>query len=341
MVPRQLSPHWTYCVSASAQSDTPAAGGFAPFAQLIKMLLPSARSVALYDTHAELRLVLGRLSKRPDLRALLDEQRAGATLASRGTVETTSAGIPVFVSALRGAGARPLGSLVVELGGGGNSRSTPSMVVSMLRPVLDCLESKLDLERSTAAADRSAGLDLLLGAERHGLRGSQRAAGTSRPLREGAPVPDRRVARSGQESRALVELRHIVHGAAGARPHTEASAGMGEAQQSPDGRQSIGSRCGVQDSLVPASRSKWRRARARSAVSVRGCGGLRAPRRPDPRVRRPEGRRDTRERVRRPDGVAEPARSSSGALNGRWTRAQRRCSTSTSTSSRRSTKRSA
>jgi diguanylate cyclase (GGDEF)-like protein len=59
-----------------------------------------------------------------------------------------------------------LGSLVVELGGG-NSRSTPSMVVSMLRPVLDCLESQLDLEHSTRAADRSAGLDLLLRAEEH------------------------------------------------------------------------------------------------------------------------------------------------------------------------------
>jgi diguanylate cyclase (GGDEF)-like protein len=40
------------------------------------------------------------------------------------------------------------------------------MVVSMLRPVLDCLESQLDLERSTLASDRSAGLELLLQAER-------------------------------------------------------------------------------------------------------------------------------------------------------------------------------
>jgi diguanylate cyclase (GGDEF)-like protein len=152
-------------VSNSAQSETQAAGGYAPFAQLIKMLLPSARTVAVYDTRPEL-VWCSDGYERPELRALLDQQHAGAAMASRGAVETTSDGIPVFVAALRGAGARPLGSLLVELGGGNGSRSTPSMVASMLRPVLDCLESKLDLERSTAAADRSAGLELLLRAER-------------------------------------------------------------------------------------------------------------------------------------------------------------------------------
>jgi diguanylate cyclase (GGDEF)-like protein len=151
-------------VASSAQSNTPAATGYAPFAQLIKMLLPSARSVALYDTHAEL-VWCSDGYERPDLRALLLQPRAGDA-AARGSVETTSDGIPVFLAALRGGDAQPLGSLVVELGGG-NSRSTPSMVVSMLRPVLDCLESQLDLEHSTRAADRSAGLDLLLRAEGH------------------------------------------------------------------------------------------------------------------------------------------------------------------------------
>ena len=156
--------YWTYCVSSSAQSNTPAAAGYAPFAQLIKMLLPSARSVALYDTRTELVWCSDGYA-RPDLRALLDQQRPGDGTA-RGNVETTSDGIPVFVSMLRGAGAKPLGSLIVELGGG-SSRSPPSMVVSMLRPVLDCLESQLDLERSTLAADRSAGLDLLLRVDGH------------------------------------------------------------------------------------------------------------------------------------------------------------------------------
>jgi diguanylate cyclase (GGDEF)-like protein len=61
---------------------------------------------------------------------------------------------------------RPLGSLVIELGNG-NSRSTPSMIVSMLRPVLDCLEGQLDLEQSKIAGDRGAGLELLLSVDEH------------------------------------------------------------------------------------------------------------------------------------------------------------------------------
>ncbi|HEX7237665.1 MAG TPA: diguanylate cyclase, partial [Gammaproteobacteria bacterium] len=154
-------------MATSARENTPpAAAGYAPFAQLIKMLLPSARSVALYDTRAEL-VWCSDGYERPDLRALLGQERADAS--ARGSVETTADGHSVFVSSLRGAGGQPLGSLVVELGGG-NSRSTPSMVVSMLRPVLDCLESQLDLEHSTLAADRSAGLDLLLRAEAEDCR---------------------------------------------------------------------------------------------------------------------------------------------------------------------------
>jgi diguanylate cyclase (GGDEF)-like protein len=127
------------------------------------MLLPSAHSVAVYDTKAEL-VWCSDGYERPDLRAMLEQQRASDTVASRGSVETSSTGVPVFVAALRGADAQPLGSLVIELSGS-SSRSTPSMVVSMLRPVLDCLENKLDLERSTRAQDRSAGLELLLRAE--------------------------------------------------------------------------------------------------------------------------------------------------------------------------------
>ena len=151
-------------MAASAHSETSTASGYEPFVQLIRMLMPSARSVALYDAQPEL-VWCSDGFERPDLRAMLEQQRASDTLASRGSVDTTSSGIPVFISGLRGADMRPLGSVVIELAGGSSSRSTPSMVVSMLRPVLDCLESKLDLERNTAAADRSAGLDLLLGVD--------------------------------------------------------------------------------------------------------------------------------------------------------------------------------
>lgn len=147
----------------SRDADNNKTAGYAPYAQLVKMLLPSAGSVAIYDPEAEL-LWCSDGYERPDLRQLLEQQRANETLASRGRVESTSAGVPVFISALRAPDARPLGSVVIELGNG-SSRSTPSMVVSMLRPVLDCLESRLDLENATVTTDRSAGLELLLTAD--------------------------------------------------------------------------------------------------------------------------------------------------------------------------------
>jgi diguanylate cyclase (GGDEF)-like protein len=127
------------------------------------MLLPSACSVAIYDPHAEL-LWCSDGFEHPHLRAMLEHQRDRETVANRGSVDTTADGIPVFISGLRGADTRPLGSLVIELGG---ARSTPSMVISMLRPVLDCLERHMDFEQSTLAEDRSAGLELLLSVDEH------------------------------------------------------------------------------------------------------------------------------------------------------------------------------
>jgi len=155
----------------SAIPDDSAPGGYAPYAQLVKMLLPSARCVAIYDIETEL-VWCSDGFERPDLRALLEHQSASETLATRGRVENTSAGIPVFISALRAPDARPLGSVVIELGGSG--RGTPSMIVSMLRPVLDCLERLLALEQTAAPPeaapapeaatthDRTAGVELLL-----------------------------------------------------------------------------------------------------------------------------------------------------------------------------------
>lgn len=139
---------------------------YAPYGQLVKMLLPSAGSMAIYDESAEL-VWCSDGYERPDLRALLDRERARETLIGRGRVETSDHGIPVFIAPLRAADARPLGSIVLELAASSGAR-TSSMVVSLLRPVLDCLERGLDLERSTLAADRNAGLELLLTVDERG-----------------------------------------------------------------------------------------------------------------------------------------------------------------------------
>jgi len=145
---------------------TPAAAGtagYAPYGQLVKMLLPSVGSIAIYDVAGEA-VWCSDGYERPELRRLLDELRASETVAGRGRVENTSDGVPAFIAGLKSDDGAPLGSLVIELSRGQNSRYSGSLVAGLLRPVLDCLENRMNLERTVLAAepgdDRS--LDLLL-----------------------------------------------------------------------------------------------------------------------------------------------------------------------------------
>jgi len=152
--------------STSAPADSASAsnaGSYAPYGQLVKMLLPSVGSIAIYGADGEV-VWCSDGYERPDLRALLDSLRASDTVASRGRVESTSSGVPAFVSALRAADMRPLGSVVIELSQAQNSRHSGSMVASLLRPLLDCLESRMSLEGTSIAAEPTdtGGLDLLL-----------------------------------------------------------------------------------------------------------------------------------------------------------------------------------
>jgi diguanylate cyclase (GGDEF)-like protein len=121
------------------------------------MLLPSAGSIAIYDAADEL-LWCSDGYESTDLRALLQAVRStsSATLMGRGAVENTAAGLPAFVSGLKGRRGRALGSLVLALGSAQHSRYTGSMVASLLRPVLDCLENRLDLERAAPAEPATA-----------------------------------------------------------------------------------------------------------------------------------------------------------------------------------------
>jgi diguanylate cyclase (GGDEF)-like protein len=152
--------------AALPQDDTPAEAGksgFAPYGQLVKMLLPSAGSIAIYDPAGEL-VYCSDGSEKPELRKLLDELRASDTVAGRGRVENTTDGVPAFVAGLRGGDALPLGSLVIELSSGTGSRYNGSLLAGLLRPVLDCLENRMNLERTVLAAPPTdtTGLDLLL-----------------------------------------------------------------------------------------------------------------------------------------------------------------------------------
>jgi diguanylate cyclase (GGDEF)-like protein len=144
-----------------------AVASYAAYGQLIKMLLPSTGSIAIYDSASEL-IWCSDGYEQLDLRQLLERLRSSDTVASRGSIELTAAGVPAFVALLRGPESRPLGSLVVELNQ--NSKQTPSMVLSMLRPVLDTLENRLDLEhtRSASPGADDEGLELLLSVDEAG-----------------------------------------------------------------------------------------------------------------------------------------------------------------------------
>src|SRR6185503_370839 len=82
----------------SAKSiDAGAVAGFAAYGQLIKMLLPSTGSIAIYDNESAL-LWCSDGYEQLDLRQLLEQLRSNDTVASRGSIQLTSAGVPAFVA---------------------------------------------------------------------------------------------------------------------------------------------------------------------------------------------------------------------------------------------------
>src|SRR5690606_1656426 len=85
--------------------------------------------------------------------------RAGAS--RQAAMAPTAAGVPAFIAPLTGSAGEPLGCVVLELGRGQALRQGSSMIASLLRPVLECLEGRLGLERSVAGLDRAPAEPLL------------------------------------------------------------------------------------------------------------------------------------------------------------------------------------
>ncbi len=139
----------------------PATGDvYGPYGQLIKMLLPRSGSVAVYDAHKEF-LWCSDGCERPDLRTLVEDLSAGDSeyFSSRGTTRTVAGGGSAFLYALRGQLGQILGSVVVELADDHNTLAKSSMVASLLRPVLDCLENRIDLERTVVEQEDGTDAD--------------------------------------------------------------------------------------------------------------------------------------------------------------------------------------
>lgn len=145
-------------------NTAPSATTYAPYSQLIKMLLPRSISVTIFDHVGELSWSSDGYA-RPEITDLLEEHRTDVTR-GLGRIYETSSGQAAFLEHLNSENRR-LGSVVVELG---PSRSAwnDKVVRGLLRPVLRCLENCLQLEQSIETSGGGGGdaaLDLLLGVD--------------------------------------------------------------------------------------------------------------------------------------------------------------------------------
>ncbi len=136
---------------------------YAPYSQLIKMLLPRSISVTIFDHAGELAWSSDGYA-RPEITDLLDEHKTDVTR-GHGRIYETSSGQAAFLEHLNSENRR-LGTVVVELG---PSRSAwnDKVVRGLLRPVLRCLENCLELEQSIETSGRGGDetLDFLLGVD--------------------------------------------------------------------------------------------------------------------------------------------------------------------------------
>ena len=203
--------------------------------------------------------------ERPDLRALLDQHAGEPTRsASRGSVETHERrAFPCSSRRCAGRDAQPLGSLVIELGGG-NSRSTAvdGRRACCGRCSTASRASSIS-SQAPAAADRSAGLDLLLRADEHDREDASALQRLLAPLRERARcvtgallVPDKNLEISCEPRRRRRAASQLLDRT---QKHLLAWA---QAQQSPDGRQSRRRSGGGR---------RTRSSRARCAIRTAAC----------------------------------------------------------------------
>ena len=139
---------------------------YAPYAQLAKMLVPSSGSIAIYDVDGEL-VWCSDGYERPDLRELVEAlmSQSPHQSSNQGTVRRTSTGINAFACNLQNERDESLGFVLIELGAGQTAQTSSSMAASLLRPVLECLASRLNLERVAhdATIVPTGDLDFLMG----------------------------------------------------------------------------------------------------------------------------------------------------------------------------------
>ena len=122
---------------------------FEPYAQLIKMLVPSSGCIAIYGPSGDL-VWCSDGFERPDFRELVEALKGenGESEPAAGEVRQTANGMTAYAAVLRIGSGDPLGCVVVQLGGGRSDMKSGSMAPSLLRPVVECLAERIGLEQA-------------------------------------------------------------------------------------------------------------------------------------------------------------------------------------------------
>ena len=210
--------------------------------------------------------------ERLDLRALLEQLRAaGDTLGEPRQRRDHERRRSRFISSLRGEQRAAARLLVIELSGGARE-ALPSMVASMLRPVLDCLESNGSRALGTARRRSKRRRRPPAPADERRPRRSERAAAAPPSTARAASVRDGRSVVPDKNLAISCDARYIAERLAAPRSDAKAPPRVGAGSTiarwssiaSPERR-----RPALQDPLVPAARPARSRDRSRRAVPRR------------------------------------------------------------------------
>ena len=154
---------------AAAQTLIPAASGLDPYAQLIRMLLPRAQSIAVYAPGGRV-LWASDGQDDPDMHQLAVELLSAGPGTAHDIDGTTRRfdGANAYAFNLRDEQGMPLAVVALLARDGGEPRPF-TLVLGLLRPALECLQRELGMRASIGAmtrdlSSRDRDLELLLDA---------------------------------------------------------------------------------------------------------------------------------------------------------------------------------
>lgn len=142
--------------SPDIRDDTsqPAGAGLDPYAQLLKMLVPRSREIAIYGGTGRA-LWLSGGQDDPDMHALAVEAlKAPPTkpFDIDGYAQTGD-GVALYAFRLRDLSGRPLAAVTIKVPDGGERRPF-ALVLSLVRPALECLGREVNMRVSLGALNR-------------------------------------------------------------------------------------------------------------------------------------------------------------------------------------------